>query len=257
MLSGVLRAVDLGKTYSGPSGEVVALRGFTHEFQRGAITAVVGPSGSGKSTLLNLLAGFDTPSDGGVYLGEVAFHREPERRRAELRLRHFGFVFQSYNLLSVFSARQNIEFPMGLAGVPAAERRLRAEALLERFGVARRAEHLIHKLSGGERQRVALARALANDPDVVFADEPTGSLDRHSGREVVAALREVAAEGRSVVLVTHDEKLAASADALIRLEDGEMSAVEHPAPAEVAATARGTADGTAPLAAAGGALGGH
>jgi putative ABC transport system ATP-binding protein len=220
MLSLVLRAVDLGKTYSGPSGDVVALNGFSHDFQPGAITAVVGPSGSGKSTLLNLLAGFDSPTRGGIYLDDIAFHLEPERRRAELRLRHFGFVFQSYNLLSVLSARQNIEFPMGLAGVPAHERRRRAEALLERFGVARRGEHLIHKLSGGERQRVALARALANDPKVVFADEPTGSLDRQSSRAVVAALSEVAAEGRTVILVTHDEKLAATADTLIRLEDG-------------------------------------
>jgi len=232
MLRVVLRAVDLGKTYPAPGGDVYALRDFSHDFAAGSITAVVGPSGSGKSTLLNLLAGFDVPSRGGVWLREVAVHAGNEQQRAGLRLRRFGFVFQSFNLVTVLSARQNIELPLGLAGVGASERRRRANSLLERFGIAQRADHLPHKLSGGERQRVALARALANDPDVLFADEPTGALDSHSGREVFAALRDVAAEGRTVVLVTHDEKLSAIADTRIRLADGMISAVEHPAPIE-------------------------
>lgn len=228
MLLCVLRAVDLGKTYPAPGGDVIALREFNHDFTPGAITAVVGPSGSGKSTLLNLLAGFDVPSRGGVWLHDVAIHAGNEQRRAGLRLRRFGFVFQSFNLVTVLTARQNIELPLGLAGVAASERRQRANALLERFGIGHRGDHLPHKLSGGERQRVALARALANNPDVIFADEPTGALDSASGREVFAALRDVAAEGRTVVLVTHDEKLSAIAETRVRLADGIISGVEHP-----------------------------
>ncbi|MDA0700726.1 MAG: ABC transporter ATP-binding protein, partial [bacterium] len=207
----MLRAVGLGKTYRLPSGDVVALANFEHAFEPGAVTAVVGPSGSGKSTLLNLLAGFDVPTAGGVWLNDEAVHEGTAARRAGVRLRRFGFMFQSFNLVTVLTARQNVELPLGLAGIGARERRRRSVLLLERFGLGPRADHLPHRLSGGERQRVALARALANDPDVVFADEPTGSLDSGTGREVIAALREVASEGRTVVLVTHDESLSSIA----------------------------------------------
>ncbi|MFU8888447.1 MAG: ABC transporter ATP-binding protein [Trueperaceae bacterium] len=223
----MLLARDLGKTYRAPSGDVVALAGFEHAFSEGAITAVVGPSGSGKSTLLNLLAGFDVPTTGGVWLDDLAVHQRSEAERASVRLRRFGFVFQSFNLVTVLTARQNVELPLGLAGAGPAQRRRRADDLLRRFGLAQRADHLPHRLSGGERQRVALARALANDPDVVFADEPTGALDSVTGREVAAALRDVAAEGRTVVLVTHDESLSSIADARLRLSDGRLAATEH------------------------------
>ncbi len=227
MLLGVLRALDLGKTYRAPSGDVVALSAFEHTFSEGAITAVVGPSGSGKSTLLNLLAGFDVPTTGGVWLDDLAVHERSEAVRAGVRLHRFGFVFQSYNLVTVLTARQNVELPLGLAGIGPADRRRRADELLRRFGLGKRADHLPHRLSGGERQRVALARALANDPDVVFADEPTGSLDSVTGRDVVAALRDVAAEGRTVVLVTHDEALSSIADLRLRLSDGRLVATDH------------------------------
>ena len=224
----MLRAEDLAKTYRSPAGDVHALRGFHHAFEPGAVTAVVGPSGSGKSTLLNLLAGFDVPTSGGVWLGDDPVHLGTEPHRARLRLRRFGFVFQSFNLVTVLSALENVALPMGLDGVGPAERRRRATALLERFGLGPRADHLPHRLSGGERQRVALARALANDPDVVFADEPTGALDSAAGREVIAALQEVAAEGRTVLLVTHDMALADVARTRLRLRDGRVEAVEHP-----------------------------
>lgn len=227
MLAAVLRAEDLTKTYRSPAGEVHALRSFAHAFEPGSVTAVVGPSGSGKSTLLNLLAGFDVPTSGGVWIDTTALHEASESRRAALRLHRFGFVFQSFNLVTVLTARENVEFPMGLAGVAPAARRRRADALLERFGLAARAHHLPSRLSGGERQRVALARALANDPDVVFADEPTGALDTQTGQEVVRALADVAAEGRSVLLVTHDEALAAIAATRLRLRDGRLEAVER------------------------------
>ena len=222
-----MRATGLRKTYRTAAGDVHALRSFDHAFEPGHVTAVLGPSGSGKSTLLNLLAGFDVPSAGEVWLGDVAVHDLPERERAGLRLRSFGFVFQSYNLVTVFSALQNVALPLGLAGVPRHERDERARATLERVGMLHRAHHLPHKLSGGERQRVALARALANDPAVVFADEPTGSLDSSTGALVLTALEQVAVDGRTVVLVTHDSALAGRADARLRLRDGRLESVEH------------------------------
>jgi putative ABC transport system ATP-binding protein len=233
MLAVVLRAEGLTKTYRLPAGDVHALEGFEHRFEPGAVTAVVGPSGSGKSTLLNLLAGFDVPSAGGVWLDDEPVHTGSEARRAGLRLRRFGFVFQSFNLVTVLTARENVEFPMGLAGVPASERRRRADALLERFGLTPRTHHLPFRLSGGERQRVALARALANDPDVLFADEPTGALDSATGREVVAALADVAAEGRTVLLVTHDEALASIASSRLRLRDGRLESTLRTTPVPV------------------------
>ena len=222
-----MHATGLRKTYHTPAGDVHALRAFGYEFVPGQVTAVLGPSGSGKSTLLNLLAGFDVPSAGEVWLGDIAVHRLPESRRAGLRLRSFGFVFQSFNLVAVFSALQNVALPLGLAGVTGAERDRRAREALERVGMLHRADHLPHKLSGGERQRVALARALVNDPAVLFADEPTGSLDSVNGSRVLHALEGVANDGRIVVLVTHDAALAARADVRLRLRDGSLDAIEH------------------------------
>ncbi len=219
----MLAAIDLARTYATPAGDVEALRGVSHLFEPGLVTAVMGPSGSGKSTLLNLLAGFDRPTSGRVTLAGVSLGALPERELAKLRLHRFGFVFQASNLISVLPARSNVSFPMGLAGVDRARREARAMELLGRFGVTHRAAALPSRLSGGERQRVALARALANDPDVVFADEPTGNLDRTSGAEVVAALQEVAADGRTVVVVTHDPEVAAAAQVRLRLVDGRLA----------------------------------
>lgn len=223
-MSLVLRAARLTKTYATAAGQVAALSGVDVEFQPGRLTTIVGPSGSGKSTLLNLLAGFDRPTAGEVYLGGESLSRLGERELSGLRLQRFGFVFQSYNLVAVLNAWQNVALPLGLAGVDAAARRAKATALLARFGLEGRADHLPAKLSGGERQRVSLARALVNDPDVLFADEPTGNLDSRSGRAVIGALREVAAEGRTVVVVTHDLGIAEQADAVLELLDGRVTA---------------------------------
>ena len=231
----VLEAVDLSKVYDLPSGRVTALEHFSCQFAAGAITAVVGPSGSGKSTLLNLLAGFDVPSSGEVYLQGREISHLTDRERADLRLQAFGFVFQSYNLISVLTAAQNVAFPMGLAGVSGSERRRRAEDLLNRFGLSTRINHLPFKLSGGERQRVGVARALANDPTVLFADEPTGNLDSKSGVLVLEALRNVASEGRCVIVVTHDYRMLDQVDRVVRLEDGVLKSDETVTPQEVAA----------------------
>ena len=215
-----LEAKRLTKRYRSASGEVTALQVFSHPFAAGTLSVIMGPSGSGKSTLLNLLAGLDIPTEGRVLVGDTDLTTLSEAARAELRLHTFGFVFQSFNLITVLSAQQNIAFPMGLAGTPRSERDTRAKALLERFGLGERLHHLPHKLSGGERQRVSLARALANDPTVIFADEPTGNLDSKSGAVVLAALRDVADEGRTVIVVTHDPAVTDIADTLIRLKDG-------------------------------------
>ncbi len=229
----MLRAESLSKVYRTGAADVHALTDVTAAFPPSCLTAILGPSGSGKSTLLNLLAGFDTPTSGAVTLDGQALGELSEGERADLRLRRFGFVFQSFNLVSVLDAAQNVALPMALAGVQRAERSARAMALLERFGVAHRSDHLPHRLSGGERQRVALARALANDPAVVFADEPTGNLDSRSGELVMRALRDVAAEGRTVVIVTHDRELAELADARIELRDGVVRGVTGPRAADV------------------------
>jgi len=225
-----LEARQLRKTYVEPGGVVLALSEFSYTFPAGTVTAIMGPSGSGKTTLLNLLAGLDTPTSGAVRLGEVTVSALPERRRADLRLRRFGFVFQSYNLIAVQNAWQNVAFPMGLAGVGSTERKGKALALLERFGLSARAHSLPHKLSGGERQRVSVARALANDPDVIFADEPTGNLDSKSGKVVIRALRQAAEEGRTVVLVTHDLRLTGDVDRMLELTDGLLVRERVPEP---------------------------
>ena len=218
----MLSAQTLSKIYRTSAGDVPALEDFSHDFAPGSVTAIMGPSGSGKSTLLNVIAGLDIPTNGAVYLEETNLTTLPERKRAELRLNNFGFVFQSFNLVSVLSAEQNVSFPMGIAGLSASERSEKARALLTRFGLEHRFTHLPFKLSGGERQRVALARALANDPDVIFADEPTGNLDSKSGEVVLAALRELADEGRTVIVVTHDSSLTEIADEVVRLKDGKQ-----------------------------------
>lgn len=216
----MLRAERLSKVYRTGAADVVALDGVSASFPTRCMTAILGPSGSGKSTLLNLLAGFDRPTSGHVSLEGQVLGELTEEALAELRLRRFGFVFQSFNLLTVLDAERNVSLPMALAGVPANERTDRARSLLARFGVEKRADHLPHRLSGGERQRVALARALANDPAVVFADEPTGNLDSAAGESVMQLLTSLQREGRTIVLVTHDEHVASFAEREIVIRDG-------------------------------------
>ncbi|MCP2013887.1 putative ABC transport system ATP-binding protein [Deinococcus sp. HSC-46F16] len=220
---GTLQVENLSRVYPSGEGQVTALAPFTHTFAPG-LTAVVGPSGSGKSTLLNLLAGFDTPTTGRVVVNGTDLHALPEAGRADFRLAHYGFVFQNHNLVSILTALENVEFPLTLAGVPPRERRDRARALLDRVGLAGRASHLPSQLSGGEAQRVALARALANDPDVLLADEPTGNLDTRTGERVLELLTAPAREGRTVVLITHDRDVAALADHTLRVRDGVVTA---------------------------------
>ena len=188
---------------------------------------MVGPSGSGKTTLLNLLAGFDRPSAGSVELAATKLETLDEDGRADVRLRHAGFVFQSWNLLPTLTALENVSFPLLLAGVGRSERNQRALTLLEKMGLAARADHRPNQLSGGEQQRVAIARALALEPAVLFADEPTGNLDSAAGAQVLDLLLEHASGERRLVLVTHDLQIAARAQRVLHLRDGRLTKIEE------------------------------
>lgn len=221
-----LRTEQLTRVYPSGESEIQALAPFSHTFAPG-LTAVVGPSGSGKSTLLNLLAGFDQPSAGKVWVGETHLQSLNETQQADFRLANYGFVFQNHNLVAILSARENVEFPMMLAGISASERKERAEKLLAEVGLADRVDHMPSQLSGGEAQRVAVARALARDPSILLADEPTGNLDTKTGKRVLELLLEPAQQGRTVILITHDKEVAALADHTLQVLDGEVRAKSY------------------------------
>jgi putative ABC transport system ATP-binding protein len=202
--------------------EVPALRDLNLDIARGAFVAVLGPSGSGKTTLLQCLSGLDDIDSGSVEIDGEDVHRMSDARRAAQRARLMGFVFQSLNLIPVFSATENVELPLLLNGSSPAEARRKAEATLDRVGLTRRLGHRPEELSGGEQQRVAVARALAARPALVWADEPTGSLDTANAAEVVALLAELHAEGMTLVLVTHDAMVAERAQRRLSMRDGKI-----------------------------------
>jgi putative ABC transport system ATP-binding protein len=202
------------------SSAVHALRGIDLELDRGDFVAVVGPSGSGKSTLMNLLGLLDRPTEGRYFLaGQNVLGLAPDRR-AHVRNQQIGFVFQSFNLLARSTALENVELPLIYAGVARRERERRAEAALEWVGLRDRRDHWPSQLSGGEQQRVAIARALVNDPLLILADEPTGSVDSHTSLEILAHLQSLNAAGRTIVLVTHDPTVARHAERVIVMSDG-------------------------------------
>ncbi len=214
-----LRAENISRIFMGGSEVVQALAPFSHSFSAG-LTAVVGPSGSGKSTLLNLLAGFDSPTTGKVWVGETDLTALDESSRADMRLKRYGFVFQSHNLISILTAQENVEFPLNLAGIAPKERKAIAADLLAQVGLEKRGNHLPAQLSGGEAQRVAIARALACQPSIILADEPTGNLDSRTGEKVLSLLTEAAAQGRTVILITHDTGIAQLASQQLNIKDG-------------------------------------
>ncbi|MGW5665264.1 ABC transporter ATP-binding protein [Streptomyces sp. NPDC003758] len=190
------------------------------EVRVGQSVAVMGPSGCGKSTLLNLLGGMDRPTRGEIWLAGHRLDVLGERALARLRRRHVGFVFQSFHLVDELSAVENVEFPALLAGCGRRRARRRAVELLEQVGLGDRASHLPSELSGGQRQRVAIARALANTPSLILADEPTGNLDSTATREVLRLFAELRLAGQTLVMVTHDPRIAATTDRLITMHDG-------------------------------------
>ena len=219
----LLSARRLTRIFRLGENEIEAVIDVDLDIDQGDFVAIVGPSGSGKSTLLYLLGLIDSPTAGEVRIrGELASHLGRERR-AGLRLRWLGFVFQTFNLLQLLSARQNVEIALRLAGVSKKERRRRAESLLEAVGLGARMRHRPVQLSGGERQRVAIARALANEPDILLADEPTGNLDSQTGDEIVSLLEQLNQAGQTIVMVTHNMAIAGRAKRILHMRDGRLS----------------------------------
>ena len=218
-----IRALDLSKSVDGPDGRIDILDGVSLEVHGGATLAIVGESGSGKTTLLGLLAGLDTPTRGEITLSGARIDRLDEEQRAALRRSNVGFVFQSFHLLPALNAEENVMLPLELDG-RADARALAREALAD-VGLAARRHHYPHQLSGGEQQRVALARAFVHRPRILFADEPTGNLDRRTGRVVGDLLFDLnRAHATTLVLVTHDLSLAERCAALARLDGGRLQA---------------------------------
>ena len=226
----ILELIDIHKHYATGDTVVRALDGVSFNVGRGEFVAIMGQSGSGKSTLMNILGCLDRPTSGSYrVLGREAAHLAPDELAA-LRSETFGFVFQRYNLLATATASENVEIPSVYAGLPKHKRAAHARGLLERLGIGDRAGHRPAELSGGQQQRVAIARALVNDPPVILADEPTGALDSKSGAEVLALLEELNAEGRTVILITHAENVAAHAGRIVHLEDGRIVSDSGAAP---------------------------
>jgi putative ABC transport system ATP-binding protein len=218
----IIRMREMRKVYKTGLVEVEALRGVDLEIARNDYVAVVGPSGSGKSTLMNLMGCLDTPTSGEYVLSGEAVAGLDRNRLADIRNRHIGFVFQSFNLLPYASALENVELPLVFAGTPTRQRRERAAALLDRVGLADRMHHRPGELSGGQMQRVAIARALVNQPALVLADEPTGNLDSSSGRGIVGLFEELHAAGQTIVMISHDPAVARQASRVVQIRDGQI-----------------------------------
>lgn len=219
----VVKIRKLSKLYRQGEINVTALNGIDLVIDRGEFLTLMGPSGSGKSTLLHIIAGIDRPTSGEVLVEDIDLARLNESQLADWRNRTVGFVFQSFNLVPVLSAFENVELPLLLTRLPSASRRRQVEAALELVGLGDRMRHLPRQLSGGQEQRVAIARALVTDPDLIVADEPTGNLDSSSAQEVLGILRSLSQEAKkTVIMVTHDPKAAQVGSRTVHLEKGEL-----------------------------------
>jgi putative ABC transport system ATP-binding protein len=220
------------KTYGSGEGEVHALRGVDLEIEPGELVVVLGPSGSGKTTMVNLIGGIESATSGTVVVAGEEISRHTPAELTEFRRRHVGFVFQFFNLVPTLTARENVEVIVELTDRGSMDR---VPGLLDAVGLADRADHFPAQLSGGQQQRVALARALATDPAILLADEPTGALDTATGRQILSLLQRTNAEGRTVLIVTHNASVARIADRVVTVVDGRVQSVEHnPEPADAA-----------------------
>ena len=229
MAEPIVQIRELTKIFRHGEIEVVALNRVTLDIQDGEFVALMGPSGSGKSTLLHIIAGIDRPTSGACLVHGTNVGTLSETELAGWRNNHVGFVFQTFNLIPVLTAFENVELPLLLTNLSAAERRAHVDAALELVGLGDRMHHLPRQLSGGQEQRVAIARALVTDPTLLVADEPTGNLDAHSAAEVLALLQTLnRSAGKTVIVVTHDPKAAAYARRTVHLEKGELLNGQHP-----------------------------
>jgi putative ABC transport system ATP-binding protein len=215
----------ISKIYRIDRNEVRALDGVSLSVEQGEFLAIVGRSGSGKSTLMNIIGCLDTPTLGTYYLAGEDVSGLDEKRLARIRNREIGFIFQSFNLIGSLSALENVELPLLYRGVEHAERRRLAEEALRRVGLSGRMDHRPAQMSGGQQQRVAIARAIAAEPPIILADEPTGNLDSKSGSEIMCILHSLGDAGRTVILITHDNRIALGADRTVRLCDGRLESV--------------------------------
>jgi putative ABC transport system ATP-binding protein len=222
MNESILIAEGVRKIYRSGADSIVALHGLDLVVPQGQFVAVMGPSGSGKTTLLNCVSGLDEIDAGRVLVDGLSIHELSDKERTKHRAKAMGFIFQAFNLIPVFTATENVELPLLLAGVRETDARLRARETLERVGLGHRLDRRPMELSGGEQQRVAVARALAGKPRIVWADEPTGNLDSEMAASVIALLGELHVEGLTIILVTHDPTVAAHADRLVTVRDGRL-----------------------------------
>jgi putative ABC transport system ATP-binding protein len=222
----IIELVDVHKRYATGAAEVLALRGVSLAIQPGEYVAIMGPSGSGKSTLMHILGCLDVPTAGSYQLAGTDVSGMSEGELAQVRNKRIGFVFQQFNLLPSMSALRNVELPLCYAGVGRADRQARALAALDRVGLADRVEHRPGELSGGQQQRVAVARSLVTDPALLLADEPTGNLDSRSTEDLLTLFAELHAAGRTIVLITHENTVAAAADRVVRIRDGQLETPE-------------------------------
>ena len=214
---------NVSKIYRLGDEEIRALDDVTLNIEEGEFISIIGPSGSGKSTLMHILGCLDSPTQGTIRLDGTMIEKASSRELAAIRNRKIGFVFQFFNLLPKLSVVQNVELPMIYSGISGQERRARAMAALETVGMANRAKHRPSQLSGGQQQRAAIARALVNRPRIIFADEPTGNLDSHTGDAILQLFRTLSQEGRTIVLVTHDPEIAAVTPRRIEIRDGKIA----------------------------------
>jgi len=213
---------DVRKFYDMGEVQVRALDGVSMTIEKGEYIAVMGPSGSGKSTLMNIVGCLDTPTSGSYRLNAREIGNMEDNELADIRNREIGFIFQTFNLLPRTDALQNVELPLVYAGLSRKDRRAQAEAALAAVGLGDRMHHKPNEMSGGQRQRVAIARALVNNPSIVLADEPTGNLDSKTGEEIMGLVDDLHARGNTIILVTHEEFLAARAARVVRLHDGNI-----------------------------------
>ena len=231
----VIDVREVTRVYGMGDIEVRALRGISLRIEQGEYVAIMGSSGSGKSTLMNIVGCLDAPSSGRYLLDGVDVRHLDDDEQSDLRNRKIGFVFQSFNLVPRTTALANVALPLAYAGLDRAVRRARAGEALAAVGMADRVDHLPSELSGGQQQRVAVARAIVTNPSLVLADEPTGNLDSHSTDDVLRIFGQLHAEGRTIVLITHEDTVARRAERVIRLEDGLVASDERWAPSEEAA----------------------